>query len=122
MLLNEPKFVMVQINEGDDYSQHASGRGRTGGAARSDSGPAAAGASAAAAEGGAAVAGTGSAKTSMGQKMKASRWASVFGALAACAVIAACVLLVVGVTDVAVAGFIVAVIAIVVGLIPVFSG
>ncbi len=55
------------------------------------------------------------------QRAKESRWPKFFGAIALAATVAATILLILNVADIAIAGYIVAVIAIVIGVIPLYS-
>jgi hypothetical protein len=109
---------------GDDYSQHASSGGKTGGVAKTGSGPAAAGGSAAADRGGAAATdkSTAATKMTLGERVKRSPWWSkLFGVLGILGVAAATYLLIVGTTDIAVAGYILAVIGIVLAAVPILT-
>jgi hypothetical protein len=91
-----------------------------GGAAAGPGGVAAAGNSAAAAGQAAASAGHSSARVGLAARAKASVWAKLFGFLAVVSTLTATLLLIAGITEVGIAGYIVAVISIVVGVIPLF--
>lgn len=111
--------------EENDYSQHASGGGSTGGVAQSGSGPAAAGGGAAAAEGGAAATHGGDAKVEhgFGERVKpAPWWSKLIGVLAILLSGVATVLFVLDETPLAVASYIVGLVAILVAAVPLFRG
>jgi hypothetical protein len=72
--------------------------------------------------GGAAAAGHGTAKVGLVERAKSSTWAKIWGALALAAVIAATILLVAGVTDISVAGYVLAVVGVCVAVVPVRGG
>jgi len=91
------------------------------GAAAGTGGAAAAGTSAAAAQSSAASAGKSSASISLVRQAKMSRWTRLFGLLALVATVVATVLLVRHQTSLGIAGYIVAVIAVIVGIIPLLS-
>jgi hypothetical protein len=111
---------------GDDFSQHATDGGSTGGAAKSESGPAAAGDGAAADRGGAAAThgGTATTKRTLRERLKrAPWWSRLLGLITVLAVIGATVLAATGDDDdLAVAGFILAAVTGVAGAIPLFRG
>ena len=92
-----------------------------GGAAATGQSAAATGQSAAATEGAVAAPGQSSASTGLVERARNSRWARIFGVIAILATAAATGLLIAGVTDLGVAGYIVAVVAVIVGVIPLFS-
>ena len=92
-----------------------------GGAAVGSRGVAATGQSAAAAEGAAAAAGKSSANVGFAERAKNSRVFKIAALIALLATAFATGLLVFGVTDLGVAGYIIAIISIIVGVIPLFS-
>lgn len=85
-------------------------------------GGAAAGAGGVAAAGGSAAAGTNS-TANVGQplakRVKKSRWAQVFGVIALLITIATTILLIMGKTDIGLAGYVLAVVAVLIGVIPI---
>jgi len=94
---------------------------REGAAIAGAGGAAATGQSAAATEGAAAAAGGSSANVGLVEQAKSSLVVKLAGLIAILATAAATGLLISGATDLGVAGYIVAVIAIIVGVIPLFS-
>jgi hypothetical protein len=93
----------------------------TGGAAAGSGGAAATGMSAAATHGASAAAGRSSANVGFTSRARASRWAQSFGVTAVIATVVATTLLILDITDIAIAGYVLAVIAVIVGVIPLFS-
>lgn len=114
------------VNQGDDYSQHASGHGTTGGVAQSNKGPAAAGGSAAASQGAAAATRGSVALTNRGLADRARGapwWSKVLGVICLLAVIGAVLLVLLGGNGtLTLAGFGLAIVSGVAGVIPLFRG
>lgn len=116
----------IETVNGDVRNLSITGSGNAvagdGSAAAGSGGAAAVGASAAAAQGATAKVEHSSALAELAKRARASRWAKTFGAIALIATGAATALLALNVTDVGIAGYILAVIAVAVGVIPLFSG
>jgi hypothetical protein len=115
----------IETVNGDIRNQSISGSGNIvagdGGAAAGTGGAAAVGASAAAAQGSTAKVRNSFPIGVLRERAKASRWAQTFGVLALIATVTATILVTLSVTDLGIAGYILAVIAVVVGVIPLFS-
>lgn len=120
-----------------DYSQHASGEGKTGGVAQSQGGSAAAGESAVADRGGSAVAGESSALAGRGgaaaagggaasvgavEKFKRSRWAKWWTAICLIVTIATVALFATKHVDIGIAGLVLAVVSVVLAAVPIIKG
>jgi hypothetical protein len=93
----------------------------TGGSAAAGPGGAAAAHGSAAAVRGAAATGHSSVNRRLVEQAKESRWVKLAGVIALLATIAATALLVSGITDIGIAGYVVAVISVIVGIVPLLS-
>ena len=125
IIYNDNRTLHIEMT-GDDYSQHASEGGKTGGIAKSEGGSAAAGGAAAADRGAAAATHSGTAKVNRGLRERLKRtpwWSRLLGLITVLAIIGATVLAATGdEDDLAVAGFILAAVTGVAGAVPLLRG